>query len=303
MLTPLKMKILNFIIFFSILGTALRMGLEYISDFQSPINFAAIPQIVGCFLFGLTLDHDLTLSKGIQIGLAGSLTTFSGWIFSIFNDFVNFYSLDRSLGQSIYAGFLNILVTLLVAFSSFFFGMYSSTDRSYKIIRFMDDYFSNTVILYVTSMGLWILSLLFSVFISPVCYALVLAPLGSLTRYWITIKLNSFYDKIPLGTFLWNMIGTGILALCLVISYYLNDSCIPIKAITVGFCGNLTTLSSFINELLRLEHPRFYLLVSVITGLCIMLIIDGSFIFSLGLKSSDLSCFYSCIFIFQLHSM
>jgi fluoride ion exporter CrcB/FEX len=285
------MKILNYVISFSIMGTALRMALEHISNFpDSAITYVAIPQIVGCFIFGSALEEDGALSKGLQIGLAGSLTTFSGWMFSIFTDFVNFYSFDRPLAASIYAGFLNILVIIAVAFSAFFYGIHSSNNRFLKLIRLSD---TPPKILAVISGGLWILSLLLAILVNPICYALVLAPLGSLCRYFVSLKLNSWIENIPLGTFLCNMIGTIIFSACLIISYYSQDSCVVIRAITIGFCGNLTTLSSFVNELFSNDKPLNYFILSLLSGLFFVFIMDGTFLLLLGLCSSDFSCFKS----------
>jgi fluoride ion exporter CrcB/FEX len=284
------MKNLHYIIFFSILGTALRVFLEHISNFaSSPITYKAIPQIVGCFIFGLTAGDDVTLSKGLQIGLAGSLTTFSGWMFSIFTDIVNFYSVDRTVAASIYAGFLNILVVTAVSFSAFFCGIYSCNDRFLRLIRITDTFLSNYKIMFLGGI-VWILSLLLAILAYPICYALVLAPIGSLSRYFISDKLNKL-DRIPFGTFLCNIIGTVILSLCLIISYYTPDSCVVIRSIVIGFCGTLTTLSSFVNELSRNDRPVFYFLLSIISGLFFLFVIDGIFLLVLRIQSSDLPCF------------
>jgi fluoride ion exporter CrcB/FEX len=284
------MKILTYIIFFSIVGTVLRIFLEHISDFAlSPITYKAIPQIVGCFIFGLTVADDVTLSKGLQIGLAGSLTTFSGWMFSVFADFVNFYSVDRSVAASIYAGFLNILVVTAVAFSAFFFGIYSCNDRFLRLIRITDTFLSNYKIMFLCGI-VWLLSLVLAILVYPICYALVLSPIGSLCRYYISLKLNKL-DKIPFGTFLCNLIGTIILSVCLIISYYTPGSCVVIRSIVIGFCGTLTTLSSFVNELLRNDRSAFYFSLSIMSGLFFLFVIDGIFLLVLNIQSSNLPCF------------
>ena len=284
------------LVIFSIIGTSLRMGLVYISNFKgSPITAEALPQILGCFLFGLMSEFkDLDLiNLGIQTGLAGSLTTFSGWMFDIWSDFVNFKSVDRTVSHSIYAGLLNIITILLVCFSSYYFGINCASESHRKYLKVLDDYLRNSKILFALSCGLWTTSLFLGIFIFPVCYALVLAPFGKYLGFYIGSRLNQTFDQFPLGTFVSNMIGTVILAGMTIASYYSSGSgCFVISAITAGFCGCLTTLSSFIDEIACLEkiNALRYCFLSMILGLLIIFFMNGTFILVKNVKENNLNC-------------
>ena len=73
--------------------------------------------------------------------------------------------------------------------------------------------------------------------------------LGSVTRYWLGLKLNNFENAIPFGTLLANVLGSLLIGLILGYSAktgVLNEQHSLLLA--TGFCGGLTTFSTFAYE-------------------------------------------------------
>lgn len=76
---------------------------------------------------------------------------------------------------------------------------------------------------------------------------------GSVTRWLISLKLNSLSNHVPVGTLLVNLIGAFIIGLAL--SLFTRVTHIdPVwkLLVTTGFCGGLTTFSTFSVEVVYL---------------------------------------------------
>lgn len=73
--------------------------------------------------------------------------------------------------------------------------------------------------------------------------------LGSSLRYWIGTYLNSYKTGIPYGTFAANIFGSLLIGIILGFSLknnYLSNNTVLFLA--TGFCGGLTTFSTFAYE-------------------------------------------------------
>jgi len=73
--------------------------------------------------------------------------------------------------------------------------------------------------------------------------------LGSVLRYWMSLKLNNFENAIPYGTLLANVLGSlliGIIFGYSAKSGILNENHSLLLA--TGFCGGFTTFSTFAYE-------------------------------------------------------
>lgn len=133
------------------------------------------------------------------------------------------------------------------------------------------------------SRGSWTLSAIFVLF-------------GSSLRYYVSNIFNSKCSKFPIGTFAVNQ--SSVLIYCFLtivergklsknqnmpIANTLNK-CHIVSALITGFCGGLSTISTFVNEGYHLpfRNMLFYYLTTVITSISLCVIIMGSYAWTIG---------------------
>ncbi|MEI8129431.1 MAG: fluoride efflux transporter CrcB [bacterium] len=107
--------------------------------------------------------------------------------------------------------------------------------------------------------------------------------LGSLSRYGIAVLLKAYSMDFPLATLSVNIIGSLILGFAVALFWNKAPMHNTLKlAITVGFCGGLTTFSTFSWETFDLiKNGEFLLAVlyAVISVLvCVLAISLGAFL-------------------------
>jgi CrcB protein len=79
------------------------------------------------------------------------------------------------------------------------------------------------------------------------------ASLGALLRWWLGNQLNSHFPAIPPGTLAANLIGGYIIGLA--IAFFASFSALSPEwrlLVVTGFCGGLTTFSTYSAELVAL---------------------------------------------------
>lgn len=118
-----------------------------------------------------------------------------------------------------------------------------------------------------------------------VLFALVFAPLGCLVRFAVSLGLNGRVAGFPVGTFVVNVAGTAVLAGAwdLAHSGAVGDGgagvvgCQVLAGVQDGFCGCLTTVSTWVGELaaLRRRHAYVYGGASVLGGLAVVVAVMG----------------------------
>jgi CrcB protein len=83
------------------------------------------------------------------------------------------------------------------------------------------------------------------------------AALGALLRWQLSIWLNASFPPIPPGTLLSNLIGGYVVGIAIA---FFATSTLPLEwrlFVITGFCGGLTTFSTFSAELvIQLQHGR-----------------------------------------------
>lgn len=131
-----------------------------------------------------------------------------------------------------------------------------------------------------------------------VLFSLVFAPLGCLLRFYMSLKLNGLVPSFPLGTFTANIFGTAVLGM----TYDLQRApvsaagmgavvgvtgCQVLQGVEDGFCGTLTTVSTWVVELtgLRRRHAYVYGGASVFMGLGILVVVMGSVLWTVGWRT------------------
>ena len=122
----------------------------------------------------------------------------------------------------------------------------------------------------------------------PVLFPLLLSPPGAMIRFAFA-RLNPsprFIDRFPIGTFIVNILATLIISGSVAAQYSVKSSaqtsvltCAALYGIQQGFCGCLSTVSTFVVELRSIKGKRWkwgYLFASVILGhICVLAIVGG----------------------------
>ena len=130
-------------------------------------------------------------------------------------------------------------------------------------------------------------------------YAIVVAPLGCLLRFYASLHLNGKIASFPLGTFAVNIFGTAMLGMFFDLQHAPlggasrgmigggRVGCQVLQGGMDGFCGALTTVSTWVVELkgLRRKHAYFYGGMSVGVALGLLVIIMGSLKWTIGFAS------------------
>jgi CrcB protein len=78
------------------------------------------------------------------------------------------------------------------------------------------------------------------------------AGLGALLRWWLGLTLNSYFPSIPPGTLAANLIGGYIIGVA--VAFFATSTALAPEwrlFVITGFCGGLTTFSTFSSEIVE----------------------------------------------------
>ncbi|KAI1123219.1 CrcB-like protein-domain-containing protein [Nemania abortiva] len=263
----------------------------------------------------LAVKKTIPLYIGLATGFCGSLTSFSAFIRDIFLALSNDLPMPdgaptpRNGGYSFLALLAIILGTIALSFSGFYLGAHlaNALEPVTPSLRYP---LSSKVIdplAVVLGWGSWIGAVILSVvppdrYSNPgaselwrgrATFALVFAPLGCLIRFYASTHLNGRFAAFPLGTFAVNVLGTIVLGLAWDLAHVPEGGvigCQVFQGIEDGFCGCLTTVSTWVVELAVLGRRKAYVYggTSVVSALVPMIAIMGGLRWSDGF--ADLLC-------------
>ena len=102
------------------------------------------------------------------------------------------------------------------------------------------------------------------------------AAIGALLRWFLGLRLNSLFPALPLGTLAANLIGGYIIGLA--VALFADMPSLPPMwrlLIITGFCGGLTTFSTFSAEVVELLRqgqlvPAFTAIAAHVSGSLLM---------------------------------
>lgn len=118
-------------------------------------------------------------------------------------------------------------------------------------------------------------------FRSQATAALLFSFPGALLRHIICIKLNPLQKTFPLGTFTVNILGTVLVGVFHTLQRKKNPSagalsCVMLQALMDGFCGCLSTVSTFAVEVRALKKSAWaYAGASLIVAQLCLVIVTG----------------------------
>lgn len=257
----------------------------------------------------------IPLYIGMATGFCGSFTSFSSFVRDIFlalsNDLkspINHpypaevarpspsTTVPRNRGDSFMAIWAVIIITFTSCYCALKFGAHLAValDKFTPTLPFRFTRRIVDPIMIFLGWGVW-LGAVVMVCLPPndawrgqALFACVFAPVGCLLRYYVSLFLNPIMPSFPLGTFTVNIFGTAVLGMAydlqhvsLIGTGVVGGSlvgCQVLQGIMDGFCGALTTVSTWILEIdvLRRKHAYTYALLSIGAGLSLLIMIMGS---------------------------
>lgn len=261
----------------------------------------------------LATKKTIPLYVGLATGFCGSFTTFSSFIRDAFlalsNDLPTPLGLtpSRNGGYSFMAAVAVTIITVTASISGLYIGAHIAIflepytpSLPYALIRRIIDR-----VAVVLAWGSWLGAVFLAiwppdrdsdgpeVWRGRAVFAIVFAPLGCLCRFYASLYLNGKIASFPLGTFVVNIFGTAILGMSWDLQHVPLGGvvgCQVLQGVEDGFCGCLTTVSTWASELaaLRRSHAYKYGAASVLTGLCFLIVIMGSLRWTRGF--SEILC-------------
>ena len=118
---------------------------------------------------------------------------------------------------------------------------------------------------------------------------------GTLTRYVLSILLNARFKVLPVGTLVANEFGTSLLAMFHALQGLRPPvspgACSILQGLDDGYCGCLTTVSTFVSEMRVLGSRKglLYGTISIVLGQVLVVLVLGSAVWT-GSVSSQISC-------------
>ncbi|GAB4202355.1 MAG: fluoride efflux transporter CrcB [Bacteroidia bacterium] len=110
---------------------------------------------------------------------------------------------------------------------------------------------------------------------------------GSITRYLVSVLFAGYSDKIPLSTWIVNIVGSFLIGIIYAISELTPNFVWMRLLLATGFCGGFTTFSAFTSENLNLlqkgEYTLFFFYVSTSILIGILAVLAGILVVK-GLK-------------------
>lgn len=267
------------------------------------------------------IKRTIPLYIGLATGFCGSFTSFSSFARDIFLSLSNDLpspinhpyppntpapaastTVSRNGGYSFMALCATIILTVTVCYSALKVGAHFALLLS-PITPTLPPHFTRRIVdpvMVFLGWGVWLGAILLSAlpphnaWRGQALFACVFAPIGCLLRYYVSLHLNSIMPSFPLGTFTVNIFGTAVLGMAYDLQHIQLHStslvggsitsCQVLQGIMDGFCGALTTVSTWILEIdtLKRRFAYIYGAVSVLVGFVLLIIIMGSARWAVG---------------------
>jgi fluoride ion exporter CrcB/FEX len=264
---------------------------------SSPDRSASPPNHEAAKKAHVALKKTVPLYIGLATGFCGSFTSFSSFIRDLFLALSNDLSstAPRNGGYSLAAVLAVLITTVSTSLGALFVGAHLAIALE-PITPSLPYAFTRKVldrVVVPVAFGAWIAAIILCIIPpdrnlepakeswrgSATC-ALTFAPVGCLLRFYASLRLNGRIVTFPLGTFVVNIAGTAVLGMAWDLAHVpLGGAvgCQVLQGLQDGFCGCLTTVSTWVAELATLRRMNAYVygLMSVGVGLGLLVAIMG----------------------------
>ncbi|KAI0832369.1 CrcB-like protein-domain-containing protein [Trametes gibbosa] len=309
---PLSFPVIALLMPASIFGVLARLGLQAITTYDGRAVFPlAWVQAAGCLTMGFALGMKEPFGRfygplytAVTTGFCGSLTTFSGWQLDVFESWINGIASHRDWFRDAIDGIGKTIFTLAISLSAISFGARLATLVVPRVptlpppprpVRYALS--ALAVLVYAAAYPAYFR--LPARFRHDATAALLFSFPGTLSRYALSVALNARLKLFPLGTFAANMLGTALLGALQALQSvqhphpFAPDACVVLKGLADGYCGCLTTVSTFAAEVAALDGRRAWVYVAV-SWLCsqvLLAIVLGASL-GAGHVSRQITCKY-----------
>jgi len=236
------------------------------------------------YLKALVMNY-APLITGIGTGFCGSLTTFASWMLSA-AQFVGPLTPDVETGPRVLLWTEVMIIISSVSLMGWDLGKHLEFVKLCPVVPISKNadvfYFALSVTLFVVG----IVAVTVITMYRPTSFMLAICwgPPGALIRWQLGLRLNSKFPTFPIGTFIANISAAVLLAMAYVIAFSGKAGnegtiqCNVLAGFANGFCGSLSTVSTFIGELKSLDRQHAYLYGFASVGLAqvLMMIIIGT---------------------------
>lgn len=301
---------LEHVIYFCALSVASYVGVlarYYLADLSQwngvPLFPSIYAEVVGTAIMGFTISHKKLLDshkalyQATATGLCGSITSFSSWNSEAIEVLLQVGRAPPDNAERIIGWLTVLLLGVGMPIAALLVGKHVANLSPWSDSRLTTE--EDEVLLHprkryriaekVVIVVAWVCSSGLVVYLPlhyrqyDVMFSCVFSFVGTYIR-WHLAPLNSITPKFKLGTFLVNVLGSWILGgVAVAMSAYesqLGDVVIGLlKGIGIGFCGCLTTVSTFAVELstLPLGWSYSYGFSSLLLAHLGLLVIRGTY--------------------------
>ncbi|KAH9951635.1 CrcB-like protein-domain-containing protein [Amylocystis lapponica] len=307
---PLSLSVIALLMPASVFGTLARLGLQALVTYDGHSIFPlAWVQAGGCLVMGFALGFKEPLGRfygplytALTTGFCGSFTTFSGWQVAVFQAWLDTGRFHRDWLRDVIDGLTQTVFTLAISLVSVQFGAHLASLIKPLVPTLPPP--GRFVRHGLTALAVLIYAATYPAYFRlPASYrhqataALLFSFPGTLTRYLLSIKLNPMLQLMPLGTFTANTFGTALLALFTVLQGTHGppspNACGVLRGLSDGYCGCLTTVSTFAAEVAALDNRKswLYVVASWVTSQLLLLVILGPSYWA-GHVSEQATCTY-----------
>jgi len=298
-------QLISLVTVFSMLGALIRLEIGSAANYDLYSAYGTLyANVVGCIIMGsLSINkawlicHHYALYIGLGVGMCGSLTSFSSWQTEAVMALVDWPTVGgiQGVGDQVVGSMTIQLVGVATATSSLVFGMLANQaiaayDYEFDAPKPPSRATERRDMCVLAAAAVVCVVLLAVNFAAEdresYAYTCLFAPAGALLRFHLSIRLNK-HSWFPWGTFAANMVGCTVLGVATVVQDAPGQIALSttgaavVSGVASGFCGSLSTVSTWVSELRALStvpHRALrYGFASIVWAQLILLAILGTY--------------------------